>query len=502
MMNSSFTRRVFLGASLATATTAALASCAPSASPAAQAVDRILPTDRLVSQYEDARPSTGTTVTQKLTAGVFDTTVAGIALSTWGYNGVLNGPVIRAKTGDTLNAPVTNALAESTSVHWHGLALRNDADGVPVVTQPAIKPGTNFDYTFRLNQPGTYWYHSHVDMQRERGLSGPLIIEDPREPLLYDQEWVILLDDWLDGITGTPDDVLDELSMGMDMSGMDMPMTHMLMGATSTYLGGDAGDVRIPAHLFNGKAAQDAEVFQSRPGNRIRLRIINAAGDTAYRVGIPGQKITLTHTDGFPVQHEDVDAVVLGMGERIDAILTVQDGFTPLLAIPEGKNGRAYGLISTGSGTAPDAGALPSTLDGQMTDGGRLTADESVLLRDKAPDRLHTVRLTGSMGKYDWSINGRRFDMTKPFAGAFDISLDERVQVKMINDTSMWHPMHLHGHSFQLANNGARKDTVIVRPKETVTFEFDADNPGQWIAHCHNAYHAERGMIGLFSYVR
>ena len=501
-MNSPLTRRTFLGASLATAATAALASCTPSTSPEAGRADRILPTDRLVSQYENARPSNGTTVTQKLSAEVFDTSVAGIALSTWGYNGALNGPVIRAKTGDTLNVPVTNTLAESTSVHWHGLALRNDADGVPVVTQPAIKPGTNFDYQFRLNQPGTYWYHSHVDMQRERGLSGALIIEDPREPLLYDQEWVIVLDDWLDGITGTPEDVLAELSMGMDMSGMDMPMTHMLMGATSTYLGGDAGDVKIPAHLFNGRAAQDAEIFQSRPGNRIRLRIINAAGDTAYRVGVPGQKITLTHTDGFPVQHEDVDAVVLGMGERIDAILTVQDGYTPLLAIPEGKDGRAYGLVSTGSGTAPSAATLPPTLDGIVTDGGRLAADDSVLLTSKKPDRIHTMRLTGSMGKYDWSINGSRFDMKKPYAGAFDISLDERVQVKMVNDTTMWHPMHLHGHSFQLSNNGARKDTVIVRPKETVTFELDADNPGQWIAHCHNAYHAERGMIGLFSYVR
>jgi len=501
-MNSSFTRRTFLGASLATAATAALASCAPSASPSGQAVDRILPTDQLVAQYEDARPSTGTTVTQKLSAGMFDATVAGTALSTWGYNGALNGPVIRAKTGDTLNVPVSNALAESTSVHWHGLALRNDADGVPVVTQPAIKPGNNFDYQFRLNQPGTYWYHSHVDMQRERGLSGALIIEDPREPLLYDQEWVILLDDWLDGITGTPDEAFDELSMGMDMSGMEMPMTHMLTGATSTYLGGDAGDVSMPAHLFNGKAAQDAEVFQSRPGNRIRLRIINAAGDTAYRVGVPGQKMTLTHTDGFPVQHEDVDAVVLGMGERIDAILTVHDGYTPLLAIPEGKDGHSYGLISTGSGTAPDTNTLPLTLDGIVTDGGRLTADDSVLFSAKTPDRLHTVRLTGSMAKYDWSINGRRFDMKQPFAGAFDISLDERVQVKLVNDTTMWHPVHLHGHSFQLANNGARKDTVIVRPKETVTFEFEADNPGQWIAHCHNAYHAEGGMMGLFSYVR
>lgn len=152
--------------------------------------------------------------------------------------------------------------------------------------------------------------------------------------------------------------------------------------------------------------------------------------------------------------------------------------------------------------TAGDTATLPSTLDGVVTDGGRLKAAESVLLTATKPDRLHTMRLTGSMAKYDWSINRRRFNMKKPFAGAFNIRLDERVQVKIVNDTAMWHPMHLHGHSFQLNGNGARKDTIIVRPKETVTFEFDADNPGQWITHCHNAYHAEQGMMGLFSYVR
>ncbi|WP_158252497.1 hypothetical protein [Cryobacterium sp. Y57] len=155
--------------------------------------------------------------------------------------------------------------------------------------------------------------------------------------------------------------------------------------------------MRVLAHLFNGRAAQDTEIFQSRPGNRIRLRIINAAGDTAYRVGVPGHKIALTHKDGFPVQHQDVDAVVLGMGERIDAILTGQDGYTPLLAISEEKDGRACGLIRTGRGTAPVAATLPSTLDRIVTDGGRLTADDSVLPSSKKPDRIHTRRLTGSM---------------------------------------------------------------------------------------------------------
>lgn len=511
-MNRLITRRSVLSASVASAAAAALAACSSPATPAAAAV-WILPTDPLIADFEARRIADGTTVTQRLTAAPFNTKITGKPVSTWGYNESLNGPLIRAKTGDLLDVPVTNKLAEGTSVHWHGLALRNDADGVQGLTQEAVAAGADYGYRFRLAHPGTYWYHSHFDMQRERALYGALIIEDPREALSYDQEWVIILDDWLDGITGTPEDVVEELSMGMDMSGgsmegMDheggggMDMKHMLMGATSDYLGGDAGDVKIPVHLFNGKPAQEAEVLESKPGSRIRLRIINAAGDTAYRVGVPGQKLTLTHTDGFPVQHHDIDAVVLGMGERIDALITVRDGYTPVLALPEGKDGNAYGLISTGIGTPPPAGRMPRTLDGTVTDGSRLKADASVLFAPKPPDRVHEMRLTGSMEKYDWGINGRRFDMANPLDGAFDLRLNERVQVKIVNDTDMWHPMHLHGHTFQLADNGARKDTVIVKPKQTVVFEFDADNPGQWLTHCHNSYHAERGMMGVFSYLQ
>lgn len=434
---------------------------------------------------------------------VFDTSVSGLALATWGYNGALTGPVIRARTGDLLDVAVKNNLNEATSIHWHGLALRNNADGVPGLTQKPIAIGSDSSYKFQLSHPGTYWYHSHFDMQRERALSGALVIEDPNEPLSYDQDWVIVLDDWLDGISGTPEDVLATLSGGMNMSGMNMGDSPMLMGSSSAYLGGDAGDVRMPAQLFNGKTAADPDTLYSKAGNRIRLRIINAAGDTAYRVGVPGQKITLTHADGFPVQHTDVDAVVLGMGERIDAIFTVSDAFTPLLALAEGRDGAAWGLISTGgTGTAPQAASLSTALSGVVTDGGRLKADDSVLLASRTPDRVHTMRLTGSMNKYNWGINGQSFNPDRPFADAFTIALNEQVQVKIINETMMWHPMHLHGHSFQLSEKGARKDTVIVRPKETVTFDFDADNPGQWLTHCHNAYHAAKGMMGVFSYVR
>ena len=512
-MTHTLNRRTFITGGLAATAAAALAACSSpyQAGSSAPLSARILPADPLVAAVEARRAATGATITQKLISGPFDTTVAGQPITTWGYNNALNGPVIRATAGDRLVVPLKNSLPEATSVHWHGLALRNDADGVHGLTQDPIAVGADYSYGFRLSHPGTYWYHSHFDMQRERALSGAFIIEDPQEKLSYDQEWVIILDDWMDGITGTPEEVVEELSAGMSggsMPGMDhgpsgeMPMKHMLMGARSEYLGGDAGDVRIPVHLFNGRALSDPEILASKPGNRIRLRIINAAGDTAYRVGVPDRTMTITHTDGFPVKEQVVDAVVLGMGERIDAILTVPNGLTPLIAHPEGKDGVAYGLVSTSRDTGLNGAALPELSAGTVVDGSMLKADESVLFEPREPDRVHEMRLTGSMEKYDWGINGRRFNMDKPFEGAFDIRLNERVQVKVVNDTEMWHPMHLHGHTFQLADSGARKDTVIVKPRETVVFEFEADNPGQWLAHCHNAYHAERGMMGVFSYIR
>jgi len=520
-------RRRFLGLSVAGAAAAALAACTNTQVPAGLA-DRVMSTDPLVADYEARRASSGKTVTQALAAGSLQATVAGKPVTTWGYNNGINAPTIRATAGDRLQVTLANQLKDPTSIHWHGLALRNDQDGVPGITQDPVAAGAGFSYDFRLAHPGTYWYHSHVEMQRERALYGALIIEDPAEKLTYDRDWVIVLDDWMDGITGTPDDVLKELSGGMSMSGTSMPgmdhgsmsgsmeaspspsgpdgsmgmgMKHMLMGSRSDFLGGDAGDVSYPYHLFNSKAPEQAEILTASPGQVIRLRIINAAGDTAYRVGIPGQKITLTHTDGFPAVHQDVDAVVLGMGERIDALLTVRDGFTPVMALPEGKIGQALGFISTGTGRQPLPAVLPDTLDGTVVDGGQLKADPAVTLASKTPDRTHELHLTGGMMKYDWGINGHRFDMTKPFEDAFEIKAGERVAVKFINDTDMWHPMHVHGHTFQISDGGARKDTVIVRAKQAVTVIFDADNPGQWLTHCHNAYHAERGMMGVFSYI-
>jgi len=379
------------------------------------------------------------------------------------------------------------------------LALRNDMDGVPGATQAPIRTGDNFTYDFITAQPGTYWFHPHVGPQLDRGLYGALIVEDPKEPLAYDDEWVIILDDWMDGLTGTPDDVLEELRGGMGgmMGGSG---SHMMMGARSDLLGGDAGDVRYPMFLVNGRPAGDPETFTSAPGKKVRLRIINAGSDTAFRVALSEHRLTVTHADGYPVVPRETDAILVGMGERYDALVTLGDGVFPFLAAAEGKDDRALAFVRTSpSGTASQPATIPE-LEGSILTASALAPDPSVALAARAVDRELTAILSGSMMAYDWAINGRRFDPTQPLAGALGVRQGERVRLRIDNTTQMWHPFHLHGHTYQHAEGGPRKDTSIILPGKSLTVEFDADNPGLWAAHCHNIYHAEAGMMTILGY--
>src|SRR6266536_3038379 len=256
-----------------------------------------------------------------------------------------------APDGEVVRASLVNRLPEHTTVHWHGLALRNDADGVPDVTQKPVKAGGEHVYEFTAGHPGTFWFHPHAGVQLDRGLYAPLIVEDPHEPLAYDDEWVVVLDDWLDGVDGrTPDAQFAELRKGMGMMG-----GHMMGVGSSYLLGGDAGDVRYPHYVLNGRLPAAPAVYQGRPGGRLRMRLINAGGDTAFRVALGGHRMTVTHTDGYPVQPVDSDALLVGMGERYDVLVTLADGVFPLVALAEGKDATALGLLRTGSGAAPAA---------------------------------------------------------------------------------------------------------------------------------------------------
>lgn len=424
--------------------------------------------------------------------------LGGVIVSTWAYNGQVPGPEIRIRKGQRLRADVTNNLSADTSIHWHGLAIVNDMDGVPPLTQQPIPAGGRFTYDFVVPDSGTYWAHSHVGTQLDRGLYLPLIVEDPDERADYDDELVVVIDDWIDGTGTTPDRVLENLRK----TGMK-PMAPGGPGVSpSSPLGMDGGDVTYPYFLINGRVPADPQVLDLRAGQRIRLRIINAGSDTAFRVAVPGTSLHVIQTDGYPVAPTDASSVILGMGERVDAVITV-DTSVPLVAVPEGKDGHAQvNLRVNGAPTAVKLDEFVAAVRGEAPlDTATLSPTPQVTLPARVPDQVVEARLSGPGPGYTWPINGRLYD---PPRDGVPVKPDQRVRVRFVNESMMFHPFHLHGHTFQVMNADtprARKDTVLVPPQQTVEMEFDTDNPGKWITHCHNTYHLEAGMAFFFEYV-
>ena len=467
---------------------------------------RVLASSREVLVAEGRRRGASARVVERtLTATSMRLAVGEREVSTWGF-GSLPGPEIRLRAGDVLRAHVRNELAEPTALHWHGIALRNDMDGVPGVTQQPIPAGKVFTYEFTVPDPGTYIYHSHSGVQLDRGLYGALVVEDPEEPGDYDAEVTLVLDDWLDGIAGTPEETLEDLQSGASgMTGMSGHGMHGTSDGAGGMLGTDTGDVDYPLFLVNGRPPEDPFVVEARAGQRIRMRVVNVAADRPFRFAVGGHELTVTHTDGFPVDQVRTDAVLIGMGERYDLIVTARDGAFPISAVPEGSHTGAMAVLRTSAAAAPRPDVRPLELDRRVTEDAGLRASEKVRLPARAADRELAIRLDGDMRDYRWTVNGRRFDPGDIRASALDVRDGERVRLTMENRSMMFHPMHLHGHTFQLRGrrlDGPRKDTVVVRPMETVVAEFDADNPGQWVLHCHNIYHAEAGMTSIVSYVR
>ncbi|MFD9974234.1 multicopper oxidase family protein [Streptomyces sp. NPDC059017] len=494
------------------------------------------------------RPSGGLTLTA--TPGTIDLG-AGRTVRTWTYDEELPGREVRVTAGDTLRLTLNNHLPDPTTVHWHGIAVRNDMDGVPNVTQPPIRAGGSFTYRFRVPHPGTYWFHPHLGLQLDRGLYAPLIVDDPDEPLSYDREWVIVLDDWIDGVDGlSPDDVFARIRKGRPAPGHGVRQDHRdengagegssrpspprggvdagygpardggpqprgrgssasphdgrapgagrRMG--SELLGGHTGDIDYPHYLVNGRISADPSQFRARPGERIRLRIINAAAETPFRVALGGHRLTITHSDGFPVQHQTVDSLLLGMAERYDALVTVKGGVFPFTALAEGKRGAGMAVLRAGRAAAPKPSARPAELYRDvLVSARRLRPHESVALERRRPDRQLKITLTGGTERFDWGIDHGSYSPDR----IHRVERGERVRLVVVNATDMWHPVHLHGHTYGLAgigSLGARKDTSVVLPHRKLVCDLDADNPGRWMLHCHNVYHSESGMMTTLGY--
>ena len=492
-------RRAFVAAAVAGGF--ALAGCARSTSSAMSPPTSL---EAAIVAAEAARPHTGRTVTASLTPQPATVDLGGTLARTLAYGNAIPAPLIRANVGDELAISVANRLNHPTSVHWHGIALRNDMDGVEPAT-PNIHAGADFTYRFSSPRPGTYWAHPHTGLDADYGLYLPVIIDDPTDAGTLRRRMdrhARRLDrrDRQNAQTALRRPDRASTKPGMD----NMPgMSGMAMSGVgkSDLLGGDAGDISYPYYLINGRIPAAPTTFTAKPGQRIRIRIINAGSDTAFRVALAGHSMTVTHTDGYPVLPTEVDALLMGMGERYDVIVTAADGVFPLVALAEGKNALARALLSTGAGTAPDPGFQPPELNKRVGTVDMFTATPAVDLGSAQPDVNLSAVLAGDMMHYNWTINGEPFSKTKPL----QIKQGQRAVLTFNNTTMMWHPMHLHGHTFQVikpdGSRGPRKDTVIVLPNQKVSVNLIADNPGIWMMHCHNTYHQEAGMMTSLNYV-
>jgi FtsP/CotA-like multicopper oxidase with cupredoxin domain len=406
-------------------------------------------------------------------------------------NGVLPAPEIRVKEGEVLRIQVENRLIkQDTSIHWHGILVPAGMDGVPFISQAPIPPGQIYIYEYPVLQSGTYWYHSHFDLQEQMGLGGPLIIEPKSEPLPYDRDYVIFLSDWLHY---DPGQVIPNLrkQAKKETTAMKMPK------------GPDLADVRYDALLLNGRGNKDPWSGLAKPGERVRLRIINGATSTFFRFLIEGIDLQITHADGLAVRPVVADSLFIGMGETYDAIVSFDASGSHLIrAQGLGQEGKeAIGVLHT-----PDV--KPQTSAAKPFEAGRRPLSYRQLLAPaptnlpQGPAKEFHLNLTGNMDRYIWSINNQVYPRAEPLL----IEPGERVRLSMVNQTAMWHPMHLHGHFFRLQEPGVEapfaplKHTVSVGPKQTVKIEFFADNPGKWFFHCHNLYHLEAGMAREFIY--
>ena len=278
-------------------------------------------------------------------------------------------------------------------------------------------PSHIFKYDFIAPDAGTYWFHPHSGTQLDRGLYAPLIIDDPNEIVNYNAEWIVILDDWTDGLGENPDQIL----AGLIKSGGGQPsqsggahnMHDMgsMDGAQSMdgMTGVDSGDVTYPKMLINGRPLNDPEIFHAKPGDKIRLRIINAAADTIFHVALDQHSMSVTHSDGFPVTPLQTSLLQIGMGERYDLIVTMKDGVFPLVASAEGKNQEARAFIRTGAGALPPTSYKIAALSGKPLTAFSLEAVNSVRLPAKKPDRIQHLVLTGGMAPYLWKINGKSY---------------------------------------------------------------------------------------------
>ncbi len=451
---------------------------------------------------------------QKLSVVSRTLEVNGKAAKVFGLQRADGQPGLMFDAGETFDVELVNAIDEPTLVHWHGLSPPWVMDGVPDNPAPALKPGESRRYNFPVGEGGTHWMHAHT-LQEQNLLAAPLIVRRAEDRARDEQEVVVMLHDFsfqsgealiakLKGgssSTSRGGMMMNHGAMsGAQAQSMMAHMREMMQDRAMPGMGMmDANDIDFDAYLANDRTLDDAEVVAVEKGGRVRLRIINGSTATAYWVDLGALDGQLLAVDGQPVVPVTGRRFPISMGQRLDIALQLPSagGALPILALREGARERS-GLVLASAGAsvakfAPlGAEAAPSVgLDLES----RLRARKPLAIRP--PDRRFEVTLTGDMRDYAWGIVG---------GDALKAKVGERIEIAMTNMSMMGHPMHLHGHHFQVieANGaplaGAVRDTVHLSPMTSVTIAFDAANSGRWPFHCHNLYHMASGMMSFVAY--
>jgi FtsP/CotA-like multicopper oxidase with cupredoxin domain len=412
---------------------------------------------------------------------------------------------------------VANALPVPTCIHWHGLVLPNLMDGVPFVTQAPIPPGGTHVYNFPLLQQGTYWMHSHYGLQEQLLNAAPLVIWTPAEKALADVQHVVMVSDF--SFT-PPGEILAQLKKGMPMkSGMMNRMgaapkaklyaqkwdaaAHRFERAEVEAALPDI-DVHYDALLANYRTIEQPEMLAVKGGQTVVLRIVAASSATDFYVDTGALDAELLAVDGQPVQPIRGNYFQLAIAQRLDLRVKIpaHGGSFPILFQGEGTRQLAGVVLATEGAKAPELPKQAALAAAGLDNGQEKQLRAARPLADRSVDRTLPAVLGGSMHGYVWTINGGAY----PNRDSLDVKRGERVEIVLTNKTSMGHPMHLHGHDFQVVEIDGQKlagpvrDTVEVPPGSTMKIVFDANNPGVWAFHCHILYHMATGMFTVVKY--
>ncbi len=453
--------------------------------------------------------------------------------------GRIPAPTIEATVGDTLRVTFRNRLAEESSVHWHGILLPNDQDGVPWLTTQPIGAGASFTYEYKVSHAGTYWYHSHSGLQEQRGVYGALVFHPEKETIAAERDYVVVLSDWTDE---APERVLRNLKKDGDyyarkknsVQSWNRVLAHG-WGAVKNRLHGawirmgpmDPSDVGYDLFLANGKREQTLE---ANAGERVRLRLINAAASSYFNVEFAGGAMTIVAADGIEVEPQKAKRLRIAIAETYDVLVEIPQRRAYALRATS-QDGAGYSNTFIGAGErvqAPDVPApdwyrmsharhdmnahhdmhahhrQPARNAGgvveHITDYSMLRAKNNTALPGGAPEREVRLKLTGSMERYVWAFD----DKTLSESDSIRIRKGENTRFVLENETMMNHPLHLHGHFFRVLNGQGEysplKHTVNVPPMGRTVIEFNATEDKDWFFHCHNLYHMQTGMARVISY--